>query len=201
MACFNIQYVMILGWLKSVIAISTCSWRQFRFYPQQFHLYPQPQFQFCPRKFSLFPNAIHKFHWHQVLVLKSSVNSLTWQLLPRVKLKLPWAKLKYMLFVYQVTLLTNYFWINRNLCPFLSVPKGIMHHRPYNNYLLCLFVSLISHYQTQLHCTLTWWSLVDHAKMLGKIGCALCAQWCFAVVMWKVIWWNTIQRNQATCWL
>ena len=106
-----------------------------------------------------------------------------------------------MLFVYQVTLLTNYFWINRNLCPFLSVPKGIMRHRPYNNYLLCLFVSFISHYQTQLHCTLTWWSLVDHAKMLGKIGCALCAQWCFAVVMWKVIWWNTIQRNQATCWL
>ena len=106
-----------------------------------------------------------------------------------------------MLFVYQVTLLTNYFWINRNLCPFLSVPKGIMYHRPYNNYLLCLFVSFISHYQTQLHCTLTWWSLVDHAKMLGKIGCALCAQWCFAVVMWKVIWWNTIQRNQATCWL
>lgn len=98
-------------------------------------------------------------------------------------------------------MLTNYFWINRNLCPFLSVPKGIMHHRPYNNYLLCLFISFISHYQTQLHCTLTWWSLVDHAKMLGKIGCALCAQWCFAVVMWKVIWWNTIQRNQATCWL
>ena len=134
--------------------------------------------------------GMSEIHWHGSLCQEQSWNyhEQNW-------------KLKYMLFVYQVTLLTNYFWINRSLCPFLSVPKGIMHHRPYNNYLLCLFVSFNSHYQTQLHCTLTWQSLVDHVKMLGKIGCALCAQWCFAVVMWKVIWWNTIQRNQATCWL